>query len=192
MLSRAWKLVFVHPSIFCQGEIHIGIRKFLNNNWQNSNTQGESREEDNNNPRSNTMWRDPNKEKYSKEHIVIPYTQRLGESIKKRCNKYGIQTTIMGNRTIKEMLVKPKDKDPMSKRSGDIYWYQCLGAKTQLGVHRGDIQDLWRKIQGTSEGTPTYPCTQHPDRTQHQPNELQHNREGGPWPSQNYQGINIH
>ena len=23
------------------------------------------------------------------------------------------------------MLVKPKDKDPLDKKSGAIYWYQC-------------------------------------------------------------------
>ena len=26
---------------------------------------------------------------------------------------------------IKEMLVKPKDKDPIDRKSGAIYWYQC-------------------------------------------------------------------
>ena len=62
----------------------------------------------------------------------------------------------------------------------------------QWGIHKGDIQDLWRKIQGTPEGTLTHPCTQHPDRTQHHPWKLQNYREEGPWPNQNYQGINIH
>ena len=54
-------------------------RKILNSNWENSNTQGEPREEDNNNPSGNTTGRDPNKDKYTKGHIVIPYTQGLGE-----------------------------------------------------------------------------------------------------------------
>ena len=51
--------------------------------------------------------------------------QGLGESIKKICSKYGIQTHFKGNRTIKQILVKPKDKDPMDKKSGAIYYYQC-------------------------------------------------------------------
>ena len=71
------------------------------------------------------MGRDPNKEKCSKGHIVIPYTQALGESIKKIYSKYGMQTHFKGNRTIKKMLVKPKDKDPIDRKSGAIYWYQC-------------------------------------------------------------------
>ena len=60
-----------------------------------------------------------------KGHIVIPYTQGLCESIKKICGRYGIQTHFKGGRTIKNILVSPKDKDPMVNQSGAIYWYQC-------------------------------------------------------------------
>ena len=61
----------------------------------------------------------------SKGHIVIPYTQGLCESIKKICGRYGIQAHFKGGRTIKNLLVSPKDKDPMVNQSGAIYWYQC-------------------------------------------------------------------
>ena len=50
------------------------------------------------------------KEVKSKSHIVIPYTQGLCESIKKICGRYGIQTHFKGGRTIKNLLVSPKDK----------------------------------------------------------------------------------
>ena len=60
-----------------------------------------------------------------KGHIVIPYTQGLCESIKKICGRFGIQTHFKGGRTIKNLLVSPKDKDPMVNQSGAIYWYQC-------------------------------------------------------------------
>ena len=60
----------------------------------------------------------------NKGHIVIPYTQGLCESIKKICDRYGIQTHLKGGRTIKNLLVSPKDKDPMINQSGAIYWYQ--------------------------------------------------------------------
>ena len=66
----------------------------------------------------------PPQDRPSNGHIVIPQTQGLGESSKKICSKYGIQTLFNGNRTIKELLVKPKDKDPMEKKSGAIYLYQ--------------------------------------------------------------------
>ena len=62
----------------------------------------------------------------NKGHIVIPYTQGLCESIKKICGRYGIQTHFKGSRTIKNLLVSPKDKDPVVNQSGAIYWYQCV------------------------------------------------------------------
>ena len=61
----------------------------------------------------------------TKDHIVIPYTQGLGESIKKICGMYGIQTHFKGSNTIRKLLVSPKDKDPMVSISGAIYWSQC-------------------------------------------------------------------
>ena len=64
-----------------------------------------------------------NHEVQNKGHIVIPYTQGLCESIKKISGRYGIQTYFKGGRTIKNLLVSPKDKDPMVNQSGAIYWY---------------------------------------------------------------------
>ena len=58
-------------------------------------------------------------------HIVIPYNQGLCESIRKICSKYGIHTHDKGNSAIKNLLVSPKDKDPMANKSGAIYWSQC-------------------------------------------------------------------
>ena len=58
-------------------------------------------------------------------HIVIPYLQGLGEDIKNICSKYGIQTHFKGNRTVKQLLVRPKDQDAIDKKSGAIYMYQC-------------------------------------------------------------------
>ena len=57
----------------------------------------------------------------SKGHIVIPYTQGLCESIKRICGRYGIQTHFKGGCTIKNLLVSPKDKDPMVSQSDAIY-----------------------------------------------------------------------
>ena len=73
-------------------------------------------------------------------HIVIPYTQGLCESIKKIYGRYGIQTYFKGNSTINNLLVSPKDKDPMVSKSGAIYWFQC-GDLTcnddKIGEHPG-------------------------------------------------------
>ena len=84
-------------------------RKFINNSQEGNNVgnnQGELSEEDSNNPSSNTEGRDSTKQKYNKGPIVIPFTQGLGESIKRICKKYCIQTHFKGNRIIKYILVK--------------------------------------------------------------------------------------
>ena len=60
----------------------------------------------------------------TKGHIVIPYTQGLWDSIKKICGRYGIQTYFKGCSIIKNLLVFPKDKDPMVSKSGAIYFFQ--------------------------------------------------------------------
>ena len=61
----------------------------------------------------------------TKGHIVIPYTQVICGSIKKICGRYGIQTHFKSSSTIKNLLVSPKDKDPIVGKSGAIYWVQC-------------------------------------------------------------------
>ena len=59
----------------------------------------------------------------TKGYIVIPYLHKVCcESIKKICGRYGIQTHFKGSRTIKNLLVSPKDKEPMVSKSGAIYW----------------------------------------------------------------------
>ena len=61
-------------------------RKFIKNNQENSNVvnnQGELSEQDSSNPSSNITGRYFTKEKSKKGHIFIPYTQGIGESIKR-------------------------------------------------------------------------------------------------------------
>ena len=59
-------------------------------------------------------------------YIVILYVQRLFKSIIDIYRKYGINTYFKANRTIKNILVSPKDKDPIQQKSGIIYWYKCI------------------------------------------------------------------
>ena len=67
----------------------------------------------------------PTKECQVRGHIVIPTHKVFVKVSKKICGRYGIQTHFKGGRTIKNLLVSPKDKDPMVNQSGAIYWYQC-------------------------------------------------------------------
>ena len=56
---------------------------------------------------------------------MVPYYSGLSESIKKIGSKYGIQVYFKGGTTIQNLLMSPKDKDPIQKQSGVIYRYQC-------------------------------------------------------------------
>ena len=58
-------------------------------------------------------------------YITVPYYKGLSESVKRKCNNYGIQVYFKGGTTIKNLLVAPKDKDPVLKKSGVIYSYKC-------------------------------------------------------------------
>ena len=58
-------------------------------------------------------------------HITVPYYRGLSESIKQRCRNYGVQVYFRGGTTIKNLLMAPKDLDPMMKKSGAIYSYKC-------------------------------------------------------------------
>ena len=72
----------------------------------------------NNNP-------EPSNIRAPKPYIVVPYHQGLSESYKRICKKYGIELHLKGVHTIKDLLMAPKDKDPLLKKSGVIYRYKC-------------------------------------------------------------------
>ena len=57
--------------------------------------------------------------------MVVPYQQGLSERIKNTCKKYGVQVYFKGGQTIKGLLMVPKDKDPITNKSGVIYRYKC-------------------------------------------------------------------
>ena len=57
--------------------------------------------------------------------MVVPYFKGLSESIKKACSKHGVHVYFKGGMTIKNLLMAPKDKDPILKKSGVIYRYKC-------------------------------------------------------------------
>ena len=55
---------------------------------------------------------------------MVLYYSGLSESINKIGSKYGVQVYFKGDTTIKNLLMSPKDKDPIQKQSGVIYRYQ--------------------------------------------------------------------
>ena len=60
-----------------------------------------------------------------KPHIVVPYHRGFSESFKKVCSNHGVQVYFKGGTTIKNLLMAPKDQDPIQNRSGVTYRYKC-------------------------------------------------------------------
>ena len=102
-------------------------------------------------------------------HIVIPYVQGLGESIKCTCMKYGIRTPFKGNRTLKQILIKPKYKDPEEKKSGVIYCYQCSAIDCGEKYIGEPSRILGREVLGTPQGAITHTGTQPASRIPNYP-----------------------
>ena len=57
--------------------------------------------------------------------MVIPYYRGLSKSLKKICSRHGVPVYCKGGNTIKNLLMAPKDKDPIMKTSGVFYRYRC-------------------------------------------------------------------
>ena len=60
-----------------------------------------------------------------KPYMVVPYSKGLSESTKKTCSKHGVEVYFKGGMIIRNLLMAPKDKDPIHKKSGVIYRYKC-------------------------------------------------------------------
>ena len=108
--------------------------KVLHNNWEdtsNSNSTNNNNTSQNNSGSTNINNQGSNptinlqRNKTIIGQIVIPCTKGISESIKQVCGKYAIQVHFKGNQTIKQILMKPKDKGPKDSKSGVIYSYQC-------------------------------------------------------------------
>ena len=79
----------------------------------------------------NNLIRDINNSGYNttnnnqNPYMVVPYSKGVSESIKKSCSKHGVQVHFKGDMTIKNLLMDPKDKDPIIEKSVVIYRYKC-------------------------------------------------------------------
>ena len=80
-----------------------------------------------NRARINTMNNNKNKNKKThstisnrKPYIVVSYMKGLSESCKNICRRHGIEMHFKGANTIRQLLVHPKDKHDILKKSGVI------------------------------------------------------------------------
>ena len=84
---------------------------------KNSQAQHQQRTQ----PNVNTRGKTGNQKSY----MVLPSVKGLSESIKNVGKKHGIQIYFKGGNTIKSLLMTPKDKDHITKKSGIMYRFKC-------------------------------------------------------------------
>ena len=148
-----------------------------NNSINNNNTSTNNNDNNINNQGSNPTINAP-RNKTTIGQTVIPYTKGISKSIKQACGKYGIQEHFKGYQTIKQILMKPKDKDPKDSKSGIIYSYQCPHLDCDEEYMR-NIQVPRAKKKGTPKTTFSYTQACPNNRTFHRKLQLQHHRKGG-------------
>ena len=82
-------------------------------------TPAQINQKKNSNSNTNNQKGNPN------PYIVLPYYKGLSESMKRTCDRHGVQVYFKGGNTIRNLLMASKDKDPMLKKNGVIYRYKC-------------------------------------------------------------------
>ena len=93
---------------------------------KNNNNNNDNNNKDNNNRNITTTNKNTNSKIINRgSYITVSYIKCFSESIKNTCRRYGIQVYFKGGMTIKDLLVAPKDKEHVTKRSGIIYRYKC-------------------------------------------------------------------
>ena len=86
-----------------------------------------------------------------KPYMVLPYVKGLSESLKNVGKKHGIKTYFRGGNTIKSLLMTPKDKDHITKKSGIIYRFKCNRVEC-YDEYIGESSRTFGEVQRTPQG----------------------------------------
>ena len=116
-LTHRAKTVCSTKQLLTKEEDHLynALRRCKYPLWAWNRTNTKKKQKKNNQGTNNTK----------KSYIVVPYMKGLGETCKNICRRYGVKVYFRGGSTIRDLLVYPKDKDTILKKSGVIYKYSC-------------------------------------------------------------------
>ena len=126
LLHRA-RTISSKPGQLQRQERHLyqSLRRCKYPDWAINRMKLKSQSSDLKRRKGNKSNPEPNNIRAPKPYIVVPYHQGLTKSNKNICKKYGIEVYLKGGHTIKDLLMAPKDKDPLLKKKGVIYRYKC-------------------------------------------------------------------
>ena len=134
--------------------------KYTNNNWEkNGNNDNSQQEDSTQGPNRGICTEDSNNnDKPNAGHIVVPHVQGLWENLKKICSRYGVETHFRESTTIKQMLIRPKNKDSKECQSNVMYSYQC----TEVDCSEKYIGETSRTLgEGTKSILNNHPLFMH-------------------------------
>ena len=136
--------------------------KFTNNNWEedgNNNTQvGNNTTQANNNSGDNREGGPPQRKTQHRTHSHPILSEPGGDDEECVCHVWD-PNKFKGNKTFRQVLVKPKDMDPKEKKSGVVYSYQC-GVINCGEEYIGEPPGPWGiATESISKHSPLYMCT---------------------------------
>ena len=91
----------------------------------------------------------------TKGHIVIPYTQGLCKSIKRSVGGMAYRPTSKGVAPSRTYWSPPRTKTPWSAKVGPFIGSKVVISPVMMNT-KGNLQDLWRKIQRAAERSLPY------------------------------------
>ena len=96
------------------------------------------------------MWRTPRnhcqKTKQTPIEVMLPYTVRISEDIRRVCRRYGMKVAFKSGRSLCLVLTKVKDLLPIEKQSKVVYRIPCSCDKAYIGQTRRRFE-TWLKEQ---------------------------------------------
>ena len=137
--------VYSNPQLLQEEEKHLfqALRRCKDPTW--TINRAKLRSQNPNRDRTRRIQNQTGQNNNNKQNLymVVPYHQGLSERVKKACNKFGVQVHFKGGQTIKSLLMAPKDKDPITNKSGVIYRYKCR----EMGVRKNTLENLLELLQ---------------------------------------------
>ena len=121
ILYHRTKTVCSNPQLLQGEENHLlqALRRCKYPTWTITREKLRSQNPNKNTRRRNNNQPDQNNTNHQNLYIVV------SKRTKKSCKKFGVQVCFKEGQTIKSLLMAPKDKDPITNKSGIIYRYKC-------------------------------------------------------------------
>ena len=143
-LHHRAKTICSSPQLLQEEEEHL--HKFLTKckypAWAPNRVKIKTQAPAKNNNRRGTNNSGNNTNNNQNPYMVVPYSKGLSDSLKKACSKHGVQVYFKGGMTIRSLLVPPKDKGPILKKSRVIYRYKCDRVECDE-VYIGESSRTW-------------------------------------------------